>query len=101
MGNLASRVYPIPGFPGLMILSVEGDGRLQPLNSLFYVLVDIYSNARQLLSCLGELPEDRPPPVADILVEAFAVRCDIRSVAQTDHLRYLGEVPLIDWQLIP
>ena len=68
---------------------------------IFSIPVSVYYTARCIFDCLRGIPEDGIPVVADILLEASAVRRAVHAVPRADHLSHLGEVPLTNWQYVP
>ena len=71
------------------------------LHSMLSVPVDLYSTARRLFACQGELPLEGLPPVAELPVDAFLVRRSVRTVPQADHISHLEGVSPSAWQSMP
>ena len=74
LARLASGPDPVPGFGRVVLLQVDLEGTVQLLHSLLSVSVGLYSMARRLFACCGELPLEGFPPVVDLPMDTFLVR---------------------------
>ena len=61
----------------------------------------IYSTARRLFTCRGELPSEGLPPMVEMIMDAFGVRCSMRTVLRVDQVSHLEGVTPSVWQSIP
>ena len=75
------------------LLQVEPDGTVHLLHSFFNVVVGLFSTARQLFPCHGELLREGLPPVVELPVHDFSVRISVHTLARVDHVSHL-EGPL-------
>ena len=101
LSHLVSGVDPVPGFERICLIWVDPDRMLHLMHLLFSVPVGLYSTARRLFDCVGELNEEGLPPLAEIPVEAFAVRRTVRAVPQDDHVSHMEGVTQLTLQSMP
>ena len=81
----------VPSPERVAVVRVDLDGRVNLMQSLFSLRVNIYSTQRRLFACLGELTaEDPPPPVVYIPEDSFVALRSVRAVPQVDHVTHLG-----------
>ena len=99
LAHLASGVDPVPGFGWVVILQVEPDGTVYVLYTLFSIPADMYSTARRLFACRGELPRKGLTPVVELPVDIFAVLRSVRAVPRADHIIHLERVSPTAWQV--
>ena len=88
LSHLASGVDLVLGFEWLALLRFDQGVMVPPLHSLLSVTAGLYSTARRLFACLGDLPYYGLPTVVDLPVEAFAARRSMRAVPQEDHVSH-------------
>ena len=81
----------------MALLVVNWYGTIHLLHSLFFVQTCDYSTTRLIFAFIGNLPEDRLPPVVYIPLDAFDVQRPVCDVPQTDHQIRMGGFPQIDW----
>ena len=101
LAHLASGVDPVPGFERVGLLQVEPDGMVHVLHSMLSVPVDIYSTARRLFACRGELPLEGLPPVVELPVDVLLVRRSVCAVLRDYHIIHLEGVSPSSWQATP
>ena len=72
-----------------MLLQVNLDRTVHILHSLFSVLINLYSTARRLFACHGDLLREGLPPVVDLPVDAFRVWRARSAIPRADHIGHL------------
>ena len=98
---LALGEVPVPSLECVTLVSVDKDGRLHLMHSLFCVRVEVYSTECRLFACLGELPAEGLPPIIEVSPDFFAARCSVHAVPQSDRIACLGGISPLDWQTEP
>ena len=101
LSHLAYGVELVPGFVKLTIFSVNQDGTVHLMQSLFSVSVGLYSTTRRLFACPGYLPVYGLPLLVEIPVEDFTVRCSVRTVPRADHMSRFEGGTLPVWKSMP
>ena len=83
------------------LMAIKRDGLVHLLHLLLSALVGVYITASNLFDFTGELPSSGIPPVFEILVEAFALQCYVRTVPREDHKSHLEGFPTLNCQSMP
>ena len=101
LAHLESWVDPVPDFERVALFQVDLDKTVHLMHSLLSVPVGLYSTARRLFACCGELPLEGLHLVVELPVDAFSVRRSLRAVPRADHISHLEGVPPSAWQATP
>ena len=67
------------------------------LKSLLSTPVSLYLTSRWLFACVGEIPIEGLPSMAEIQAEAFAVQRAVCTVPRVDNISHLEGVAPPSW----
>ena len=94
LSHIVLGEVPVPGLECVTLISVNKDGRVHLMQSLFSICVDVYSTEYFLFACLGELTAEGLPPVMEILPDFFVAQRSVYAVPRMDHIAHLCRIPL-------
>ena len=87
-------VDPVPGLDRICLLGFDRDGTVHLLHLLFSFPVELYSLARRLFACKGDLPDKHLPLMMELPAESFVMLRSVRAVTREKKFSHRGGISL-------